>query len=89
MWPDVVDAANRLELIGIAWEGEIIDRQILRRMYERIFIELYNDIHKCINPPPGYKSGSDMLLDCPAAIRLYNELIKDLTEGRRVAPLKG
>lgn len=89
VWPDVVEAANRLELIAIAWEGEVIDRQILRRMYERLFIDIYNDISKCSNPPTGYKSGTDMLLDCPSAMRLYNEFMKDLTEGRRVAPLKG
>lgn len=83
-WDSVTDAVNGLELIAIAWEGGLVDRDILRRMYKDLFIEFFESIQACAAPSAGDKSGHDMLKECPSAMRLYNELMHDITEGQKV-----
>jgi hypothetical protein len=76
VWTDVVKAVNILELIAVSWEGQLIDENIIRRMYSLLFIEFYQKIEECKNPPPSIeKDGRQMLLASPAVIKLYQQLI--------------
>jgi hypothetical protein len=76
VWMDVIKAVNILELIAVSWEGQLIDENIIRRMYSHLYIEMYDNIMDCKNPPENVsKDGRKMLYDSPAAIQLY-ELLK-------------
>ncbi len=38
VWMDVIKAVNILELIAVSWEGQLIDENIIRRMYSHLYI---------------------------------------------------
>ena len=85
VWKDVIKAVNVLELIAIACEGDFIDIAIIKRMYSRLFIDFYNRIEDCKNPPPEiFGDGKSMILACPAIINLYNELLKDIANKNKI-----
>ena len=66
VWLDVIQAVNILELIAICWEGQLIDENIIRRMYGRLYIDIYHKIEDCKNPPESVsKNGKEMLLRAP------------------------
>ena len=33
VWPDVIKAMNTLELVALCWEGQLIDKHIIRRTF--------------------------------------------------------
>ncbi len=88
VWTDVTEAVNTLELVAVAWEGQLIDENIIRRMYRQLFISFYQNIEECQNPPPGLQTGKQMLLACPAVIRLHDQLMKELAERDRLTPIR-
>lgn len=88
VWPDVVTAINRLELIALCVEGEIIDREIIRRTFRSKYVELFEKILLCTSPPmPGMKNGRELANENRAAYSLYEEMKKELNEQGRIAPL--
>jgi len=88
VWPDVVKAVNRLELIAICWEGDMVEKDIIRRMYADLYIEIYQSIDECKSPPPSMgRTGKQMLLGCPAAMKLYQELIQEHSERNSLKPI--
>lgn len=88
VWPDVTQAVNLLELVAVSWEGRLIDVNIIRRMYSQLYIEFYQKIEECRNPPPGIeKTGKQMLLACPAVIKLYGELMAEHADKDMLAPI--
>ncbi len=89
VWPDVIKAVNILELVAISWEGQLIDENIIRRMYRRLFIEFYEKIRECKNPPTTVeKDGRQMLLECPAIGSLYNQLSDEYLSRDKLKPIK-
>jgi len=88
VWMDVIKAVNMLELIAISWEGQLIDENIIRRMYSHLYIETFDSIIECKNPPKNVsKNGRQMLYASPAAIRLY-ELLRTEHAGKgQVKPI--
>lgn len=88
VWTDVIKAVNILELIAVSWEGQLIDENIVRRMYNELYIEFYQKIEECKNPPANVsKDGKKMLLASPATIRLYNQLISEHAEKGKLTPI--
>jgi len=88
VWVDVIKAVNILELIAISWEGQLIDENIIRRMYSHLYIEMYDNIMDCKNPPSNIsKDGRQMLYACPSAIRLYELLKIEHTERGKLNPI--
>lgn len=77
--PDAVKIANTLELVAVAVEGGVLDRQVVLRVFRGKFIELYEQVRDC-GPLPGYReglTGAKLLEQCNAATELYEELIKE------------
>jgi hypothetical protein len=88
VWADVIKAVNMLELIAVSWEGQLIDENIVRRMYSDLYIEFYQSIEECKNPPDNVsKNGKQMLLASPATMRLYNQLISEHAEKGKLNPI--
>jgi hypothetical protein len=88
VWIDVIKAVNTLELIAVCWEGQLIDENIIRRMYSQLYIELYQKVEECKNPPPRIaKDGKQMLLACPAAMSLYRLLIAEHADRDKLKPI--
>lgn len=89
VWPDVIKAVNMLELIAVCWEGQLIDESIIRRMYSFLYIEFFQKIQECKDPPSAIaKDGKQMLLASPATIRLYNQLMAEHADKGKLAPIK-
>lgn len=77
-WVDISATVNFLDLLGVCWEGQLIDEQILLRAFRRVVIDAYNRIERCTNPPSNVeKDGKTMLMESPAAVHLYDRLMKE------------
>lgn len=88
IWPDVVYAVNFIDLLGIAWEGSLVEEEILKRAFGHIVVDFYDEIKKCVNPPEGQKSGPQMLEDSIAATRLYNYLKRTGIKSKNPKPIR-
>ncbi len=88
VWIDVIKAVNILELIAISWEGQLIDENIIRRMYSTLYIEFFQKIQDCKKPPSNItKDGKQMLLASPATMKLYNQLITEHANRDHLKPI--
>lgn len=88
VWVDVIKAVNILELIAVSWEGQLIDENIIRRMYSHLYIEMYDNIVDCKNPPANIsKDGRQMLYASPSATRLYQLLKNEHSEKGKLNPI--
>ena len=88
VWTDVIKAVNILELIAISWEGQLIDENIIRRMYSQLYIEFYDNITECKNPPPSIsKDGKQMLYSSPAVMSLYQRLVTEHVDKGKLNPI--
>lgn len=88
VWVDVINAVNILELVAICWEGQLIDENIIRRMFSKQYIEFYQRIEECRNPPANVRrDGKEMLLESRAATRLYRQLIDEHARQGELAPI--
>jgi len=88
VWKDVIKAVNILELVAVSWEGQLIDENIIRRMYCELYIEFFDNITDCKNPPPSIsKDGRQMLYASPATIKLYNLLKTEHAEKGGLNPI--
>jgi hypothetical protein len=88
VWIDVIKAVNILELIAISWEGQLIDENIIRRMYSTLYIEFFQKIQDCKKPPSSItRDGKQMLLASPATIKLYNQLITEHADRNQLKPI--
>ena len=89
VWPDVIKAVNILELAAICWEGQLIDEDIIRRMFRRQYIEFYDKIRECRNPPENVeRDGRQMLLECPAVGSLYKQLNDEYMAQGKLTPIE-
>ena len=88
VWVDVIKAVNLLELVAVSWEGQLIDENIIRRMYSTLYIEFFQKIQECKSPPSGVtKDGKQMLLASPATMKLYNQLIAEHADRNKLKPI--
>lgn len=88
VWLDVIAAVNFLDLLGVCWEAELVERSVLLRAFRPIFLDTYERIQKCVNPPGNvHKDGPAMLRDSRAATALYNHLMKEYADQDRPSPL--
>jgi len=89
VWTDVIKAVNILELVAICWEGQVIDEDIIRRMFSERYIEFYEKIQECKDPPENVqRTGRQMLFECPAIGNLYQKLIQEHRERGRLKPIQ-
>lgn len=44
LWKDIAINLNSLETFAVAWEYDFVDKDIMRRLYKRAFIDIYNEI---------------------------------------------
>ncbi len=88
VWPDVIRAVNVLELVAVSWEGELIDENIIRRIFAQRFIHLYRNIEECKNPPSEVGiDGKQMLFECRAATQLYQQLSNEYINQDKLTPI--
>ena len=75
---EIVNMINFLELLGISYDGQLADREILLRVFREFIIEQYRAIELCTDPLENHtKSGKDMLLESRSATFLYKRLIDE------------
>lgn len=88
VWPDVVRAVNKLELVALLCEGEMVDRKVVVRTMREQYIVLYEKIEKC-EPADGvvHKSGRELLRENRAAMKLYKDFHNEFTEQDQVKKL--
>ncbi len=88
VWKDVIKGVNLLELMAVCCEGQLIDPSVIRRMYSSLYIKIYQAIQDCKDSPANVgKDGKQMLLDCPAAIKLYDELMAEHAARGQLKPI--
>lgn len=71
----VVKNTNALELVAACWEAEIVDLDLIRRVFLDRYIEMYEKIES-VGPLQELdnKDGKALLRENPAATNLYNQL---------------
>lgn len=88
VWEDVRKAANILELVAVSWEGQLIDEDVIRRIFSITFIEMYDKIKQCTNAPSNFPmDGPEMLRNSPATTRLYQQLMDEHVKHNQLTPL--
>lgn len=88
VWEDVRKTANTLELVAVCWEGGLIDPDVIRRIFADTFLELYDMVDQCQNPPPNFHfDGRTLLRRSPATQRLYDELKEERINQGKITPL--
>lgn len=73
IYPDVLKVVNTLKLVAVCWEGDITDRNLIRRTFGARFVELYEALERV--PAGGrWRSGRERLAGHPAVQKLYADL---------------
>lgn len=71
---DIVKAANVLELVAVCYEGGMVDKLVMKRVFADNYMRLYRQINKC-KAIPGLKvDGDEVLNRCPAVKQLFKAL---------------
>jgi len=75
--PDVIYAINVLGLIGLCYEGRIIDKKLILRTFRKTALRLAEQIERC-GPLPGLEplTGKDLLKENLPAMKLIRILRK-------------
>lgn len=83
--PDVLRAANVLELVAVCVEASIVDGRLVRRIFRDGYVTIYERIAQC-KSLPGFESNQDgmwVLGQNRAATLLYKQLKREeLTRDR-------
>lgn len=88
-WVDVVKNVNFLELLGVSWEGELVDSDILFRVFDQYILTQYTRIKACKNAPASLgKDGEQMLLESRSATRLFEHVRDQHLNKNQPKPLK-
>jgi hypothetical protein len=86
---DVINAVNVLELVGLCWEGEMVDANVIRRTFGMPFVTMYDKVHSMITlPAPINKTGAQLLNENPAIGKLYATLKKEIQDANALAPIR-
>lgn len=77
-WLDVSQSANLLELIAVAWWTKLLNKKVLKIVYGRLFLTIFDQIYNAVDPETGERRGQLILKrDCPSAIELYRIWYKE------------
>ena len=79
---------NALELVALCCEAGIIDPDIVRRTFRQTYIELYDQIDQVANVPGISKSGKKLILENPAAMKLYETFKQEIINQGIITPLR-
>lgn len=80
---------NFLELLGISYEGQLADKDILLRVFREFVVEQYQALELCtLNLTNHSKSGRDMLYESRAAVSMYEALRKEDLERDKPAKIR-
>jgi hypothetical protein len=83
---NVVKTVNVLELVGLCWEGEMVDADVIRRSFGESFLRMYDQVHAVTKLPIG-KSGPDLISENPAIGKLYEILKKEKHDRGAISPV--
>ena len=81
--PQVLKAANTLELIALSVEGRMVDPAVIKRTFADVYLSVYRQITeikglpKMTNSTGNPLSGAELLDDYPAASKYYEELRRE------------
>ena len=86
VWPDVIIAVNKLELVALCCEGGMVDPAVIRRTLSDRYVELIDRIKQCKADPEkkALKSGEDLLRENRAALSFYEDLKKEMLDRDRL-----
>lgn len=93
-WNQIIATANKLELIALAWESELIDTDLLDSTIRNLFLEVWDDIikyEKTVEYENGGKQthiGASLIKYNKAAHRRYLRLQEEELNDRKTKPLK-
>jgi len=88
VWEEVRNAANILELVAVSWEGQLIDEDIIRRIFSMTFVKTYDKIKQCTNAPINFPmDGPEMLRNSPSTTKLYQQLVTEHINHNKLTPL--
>lgn len=89
VWIDVIRAVNALELVAVCWEGELIDENIIRRIFHQQYIDFYDKVMLCQNPPPSIRqNGREMIRENRATTKLYQLLLVEHANRYEIDPIQ-
>jgi len=71
-WTDAAKSANLLELIAVAWEKEIVDKELLFDIYGSLLVTVCNQIWDAKDKDTGEQRGHKMLMDNASVFSLYS-----------------
>lgn len=77
VWPDVVAAVNFMDLLGICWEGQLVDEKLIFRVFREYVLETYGLVSQCTSADEVQKSGEVMLRESRSATALYHHLLNE------------
>lgn len=81
--PQILNAANTLELIAVCVEGQMVDPAVIKRTFRDVYISIYEQIIAIQTIPMMFNkegrplSGARLLGDYPAASKFYKSLIQE------------
>ena len=79
---EIVNMINFMELLGVLYESDVVDRDIVVRAFQRFVIHEYAALEKCQEALPEHtKSGAEMLNESPSAKSLYQAMQEVSTDG--------
>lgn len=89
VWVDVIGVVNALELVAVCWEGQLIDENVIRRVFHQQYIDFYEKVVLCQNPPPSVRlNGREMMRASRAATRLYQRLLDEHVGHNELDPIQ-
>jgi hypothetical protein len=86
--PQILKAANTLELIAICVEGQMVDPAVIKRTFEDVYRSIYKQIAEVEAIPKMFNggkplTGAELLEDYPAAMKFYESLRQErMNRGR-------
>lgn len=84
-WKLVRDMTHKLEFVGLCCESTLVDVDLIKRAHSTAIIKVYDSIYRLVPSTEDrqrgeVKSGSEIILDCPAATTLYNMMKTEITQ---------
>ena len=84
--PDVLKVVNTLELVAISCEGGMVDKDVIKRTFSDLYLQLYDQVEAVDSVPGRNASGKDLLRENRAAMAFYEELKKEHTGRGQLHP---
>ena len=72
--PNIIKAANTLELVALCCENDVVEEAIILRTFENKYAYFYDRIVRCDTIAGLNKTGKELLKENPATTVFYNKL---------------